>query len=127
IPVITLNQQIITGFMVQSRNWEFYTNYTFAAVGILLLHKEIFFISGNKLTEAGKRVVPVAIILLLVMSVAIQFSSYSRFSDRNLTALASAKIITQAKAGPLKEGRKILLENPAQESAILNYLGKGAD
>ena len=36
VPTVTLNQQVATGFMVQSLNWERYVNYPFLVLGLFL-------------------------------------------------------------------------------------------
>lgn len=119
LPLVTLNQQIITGLMVQSRNWEFYANYSYIALGLLLVFP--YLPSGlfhEKLSRFGKYI-PVILVISLIVG---QARNYDRFDDRNLQAEAFAQAVTRLGAeGGLGDAR-ILLAQPEAEAAVLNVL-----
>ena len=121
IPLITLNQQLITGIMVQSRNWEFYTNYTFIAAGLLLLYPELAQLFKRKLKP---RTINTLCILLCVALVAAQVKSFNRFAERGLAQEAAAQLVAQLQTQNMPQDTKILLGTPALDGAIMNKLGK---
>lgn len=121
IPLITLNQQLITGTMVQSRNWEFYTNYTFIAAGLLLLYPELVQLCKRSFKP---RTMNALCILLLLALVGAQIKSFNRFVDRGLAQEAAAQLVAQLQTQDLPINTKILLESPPLEGAIFNKLGK---
>lgn len=116
VPLITLNQQIFTGVMIQTRNWEFYANYIFVAFGIILLLPELVtHVRNERLLKHAKYISPVLAVAIVVA----QFRGYDRFHERNLEVHAVAAAIKECKL----ESRKILLASPAAEAGLVNLLG----
>lgn len=125
VPVVTLNEQLLTGVMVQSRNWEFYANYIFTAAGILLLYRDL----PKPWEEAAvfKKFSPnILCLLLLLLITATQVKSYGRFAERGIASEAGARLIHQIQSDGTLGDRKILLNTPAMEAGIRNRLGKDA-
>lgn len=87
VPLFVLNQQIITGHMIQSRNWELYANYSYIAFGLLLM-RQIWF----RRNIQQKYMVMSCVVLALLLLHA-QWSNYKRFSERNLWGAATAEVV----------------------------------
>lgn len=118
VPVVTLNQQIVTGMMVRSINWELYANYIFTAAGFLALWPDLPQIKGFKRL---KQILPFILVLALILN---QGKSYARFVERNLLSLAAADLIRVLRDEGELEGKVILLEDPASEAGLRNRIGE---
>ena len=123
VPVVTLNQQLLTGLMIRPLSWELYANYTFTAAGILLLWPG-FPSAGAAQAPWRVRVAKILPLVLALALVCNQGKSYGRFVERNLVAKATAELIVQMDDNGELTGRSILLADPASEAGVRNDLGR---
>jgi len=114
VPIIALNQQLITGVMVQSRTWEYYSNYPFVAFGILLVWPQIMVLLkanlAGRVRRSAKYVLPIIILLFVVA----QFMTYKAYQKSDLLGLALSDGV---KAAGDFDGY-VLLDNPDHDSQV---------
>jgi hypothetical protein len=120
VPIAALNQQIITGTMVQSRAWEYYSNYPFIAFGLLLIWPQIMGLFGagwqTRLRKSVRFVTPLLVILFIVA----QFMTTKGYQKGDLVALGYADGIKAAEGftGP------VVLDNPNHDSQVWLRVGR---
>ena len=115
VPIATLNQQLMTGIMVQSRSWEYYSNYPFIAFGLLLIWPEISALLPKRILRNASRI---CVILITLICVA-QFMSYKGYQKGDLVALGYADGIKTANI----TNEYVLLDNPDHDSAVWLRVG----
>jgi type II secretory pathway pseudopilin PulG len=128
-PVAVLNQQVVTGVMVQAANWERYVNMVCVVVGLLVSF-------GGQRMEArapnvrfdvciGRRFsIPVfsVVVILLTAVASVLFLSlldnYRRYAQFNLQTIAYAQAIDQAIDQHGLSIRKVILDNMAIDAPV---------
>lgn len=124
VPLITLNQQIITGVMVQSRTWDYYTNMPFVALALLLgwpgIHHWIRAMTPTRIAPylPSAKLVAVGLAAWLCWA---QIYVYQYYSPSNVDNLAVARSITDLHARYPKA--KLMLETTGDDSQIALRMG----
>ena len=99
VPVLLMNQQVITGLMISTRDWERYTNYPMLvfACGILasVLTPAAQPRSQTRLNSGGW-LATVFVIFLVVIG---QGLVYSKWRNANIRTVAHARVLTQSLDG----------------------------
>lgn len=119
VPVAVLNQQLITGHMIQAKNWELQANYYLIMLAGLLIWRDI---DLSCIPQRIARFLPYTPHILVLMLVMAQVRAYDRFADRNLQAVAAADIVMS-----LEKKTPVLLDSPAFEAAVRNRMSAFAD
>lgn len=123
VPFITLNQQVITGQMVQSRTWEYYTNPLFTAMGMVIFWPLIYaqFVAWipQRIRRFSPYVSPALVVVLLVSQVG-NFIGYQR---ANLDNLAVAEALQDLRAEYPSGLSRVMLENTGDDSQVGLRLG----
>lgn len=125
VPFITLNQQIITGTMVQSRSWDYYTNMPFVALALLLLwpplSRHIAARIPARLVSYGPQFAAIGLAAWLCWA---QMYVYRYYSPSNLDNLAAARTL-QLMHSRYPEA-KLMLETMGDDSQVALRMGKTA-
>lgn len=114
VPVAVLNQQLITGLMIQAKNWELHANYYLIMLGVLLVWRDI---DLTRIPQRLAKVLSYAPHILILMLVIAQVRAYERFADRNLQTVAATEVVRG-----LDKKTPVLLDNPGFEAAVINRL-----
>jgi hypothetical protein len=123
LPFITLNQQIITGQMVQSRTWDYYTNFPFVALALLLLWSQFSEYYARFMPKFLRARAYYAAPLLAGVLIAAQWMNFYRYSDTNTDNLAVAQALHEL-ADHYPDGLpNIMLENSGDDSQVALRLG----
>lgn len=80
VPVFTLNQQVLTGIMIQALNWERYANYMFVALSLLMLAPALYHQSASirwRTISANSRFTTAAIVVWAILLFDVQHDAYS--------------------------------------------------
>jgi len=112
LPVVLCNQQILTGKMISTRQWEFYTNYPALVLGVALLIK--FHGSGlaDLRTAPAHSLTRWALLFCSVATLIVaQNRSYRMWEPPNLQSLAMARALAAADAR-LPEDATLVLDVP---------------
>lgn len=115
VPMVALNQQIITGIMVQSRSWEYYSNYPFVALGLLILWPQISAFIPRRIKGWSRYLC----LLLVALFIYAQFMTYKAYQKGDMVALGYADGIKAA--GDFKG--PVLLDNPDHDSQVWLRVG----
>lgn len=121
VPFITLNQQIITGVMVQTRTWDNYSNLPFMAVVLLLLWPELKSWAHGWLPSRILRqqwLGRYAIVLLAVWLVLAQCRMVVSYRVPSLNNLAAARLLTDLRASSRTGLPTLMLENIGDDSQV---------
>ena len=122
VPFITLNQQLITGQMVQSRTWEYYTNPIFTAFALLSLWSLLEVQAKHAPKFLARRAAYVAPVLLGWLLVA-QFANFNKYLRGNLDNLASAQLLQELRADESLAQAQLMLHNTGDDSQIALRMG----
>lgn len=123
VPFITLNQQIITGQMVQSRTWEYYTNPLFAAFALLTLWPILEAQARRMPQFLTRRAIYVAPLLLVWLVVA-QCANFNKYLRSNLDNLAAAQLLKELRADASLAEAQLMLHNTGDDSQIALRMGE---
>ncbi|MGI0133344.1 MAG: hypothetical protein ACREBW_00075, partial [Candidatus Micrarchaeaceae archaeon] len=88
VPVIMMNQQIVTGVMIQALNWERYVNYTYVALSLLTLLSAVATPSSRKTQVWHPAFGHFFLIIGMLLLVYLQFRSYADYWYYNIESLA---------------------------------------
>ena len=118
VPWVTLNQQVLTGQMVQSRTWEYYANMPFIAFAMLLLWPWLVMVFASRMPARLVRhrymLVP-GVMLLLVVS---QVGNFAKYTKGNMDNLAVAEALQQLR-GDYPDGLPaVILERTGDDSQV---------
>lgn len=124
VPFATLNQQVLTGYMVQSRTWEYYTDLTFTAFAILLfwpmIEIHVYPMISKGFRKRACYVAPVLVVLLVLA----QLTNFSKYSRGNLVTLASVDMLEELRKDYPKGLPNLMLENTGDDSQTALRLGE---
>ena len=116
MPVLLLNQQLITGVMVRSSTWDFACCYQFIAFGLIMMWPDIqtsrvYIILGKR-----KRFIKSIPYIFLAIVMVGQLIVYKRFVQRNLYGSAAVDLIEAVKDKQSYD--YVMLENPNNDAAV---------
>jgi hypothetical protein len=123
VPFVTLNQQIITGQMVQSRTWDYYTNLPFTACALLLLWPEFSSYFSCFFPRVIRARAYYAAPVLAGILIAAQIQNYTRYAPTNLDNVATARTLQALRADYHTGLPNIMLENTGDDSQVALRLG----
>lgn len=126
VPFITLNQQVITGVMVQSRTWDNYTNLPFMALVLLLLWPELKQWAQGWLPSRilGQQwLARYAVALLAAWLVLAQYRMVVSFRPASLNNLAAARLLTDLRTSSPAGLPALMLENVGDDSQVALRMG----
>jgi hypothetical protein len=100
MPMVLLNQQVVTGLMVSARDWERYANYPLFICGAALA---ISIVWGEKkfFRQAPLPVLVIVVGTLGLLIATAQTRSYRHFFQFNASSVAIARTLAQAENVPL--------------------------
>lgn len=124
VPFVTLNQQVLTGQMVQSRTWEYYTNLPFTAFAILLFWPLIAQHLGPRVPGFLRARAHYAAPLLGLLLVVSQVTNFAKYSKGNLDNVAVAEMLGELRAQYPNGLPKLMLQNTGDDSQIALRLGQ---
>ena len=128
-PVAVLNQQVVTGIMIQAANWERYVNMVCVIIGLLVSFggerretgvQRVKFDVGNRLRSSIPAFAAGAILLTAVASVLFfaLLDNYRKYARFNLQSIAYAQAIDQAVDEHGFSIRKVILDNMAIDAPV---------
>jgi hypothetical protein len=132
IPYVTLNQQIITGIMVQTLNWERYINFIPVVTGVIIFSKNIKwkkirenlnFRLAIKFVKLSKTTINYFVVLLTFAFIGVflysaQLKTYRMFASYNVRTAGYAMLIDKVLATRADAPRNIILDNMSYDAAV---------
>ncbi len=118
VPLITLNQQLVTGLMVQSRTWEYYTNLTFIALALLLLWPMVETHIAPRVPHFLKRRAPYAATALLIVLVIAQIANFVTYNRANLDNLIVAQLLDEQKKNHPDGLPPVMLQSTSEDVQV---------
>lgn len=135
VPFATLNQQIVTGMMFQTVNWERYVNYPCLVVATIILLGRVDWsgfalwkpratghvvngqanVLGIRAPLAGAAILMGLLALFLYRA---QLNSYRQFAYYNLITVAYANAVDQFYAGTPNAPRRVTLDNASYDAPV---------
>lgn len=101
LPVVVMNQQVVTGIMIQALNWERYVNYTYIAFSLLAILPALSFAMPRGIRQLGRKGVGVLVCAGYALLVYLQLCGYRDYWYYNVESVALASALRQAyRAGP---------------------------
>ena len=141
IPFLTLDQQVVTGYMFQTLNWERYVNYVCVVVAASILlgwvnWKELLpgmsrtAVDLNRRLSASHKHVAATGAMLMLGTVLMflyrsQLQNYRQYAFYNLMTAAYAKAIDRFYAESSGAPRRVALDNPSYDAPIRVRLHTG--
>jgi hypothetical protein len=126
IPAILMNQQIITGLMISTKEWERYANYPFLIFGIWLFISSIK-ISLERLRTFNKKLNFVNFIIvvgLLFLLFSGQKKTYDQWYGSNELVIAQKHALAEVLNTTQLRQAKILIEEPGLEPLLAIKINK---
>lgn len=125
LPLIILNQQVLTGYMVSTKDWERSVNYELVVFSCaLLLREQLIDLNISKIVKSGAVLGTMGIFYLIMPALN---TTYVAWNQVNVDSMAIAKGLSQV---PEKSrSLPIVMENPSLiplltlRSGFANYLG----
>lgn len=93
MPIILLNQQLITGIMVSTRDWERYTNYYFLIFGLICFYSISKIQLNSKLTRLTSFLQLGLCGLLVIKLIDSQIKTFDDWVNQNKIALEACKLL----------------------------------
>lgn len=124
IPIILTNQQLLTGIMVSTKEWERYANYPFLILGI-----SIVFCSQNWRKYKKTKLITTTTALFFIAYFAHllfigQESVYHQWYAKNELVFAQKRAVVEAIDAPQLNHAKIIIEEPGTEPLLAIKLNK---
>ena len=123
VPCIALNQQLLTGRMVQGRAWEGYGNFGFIALALLILWPLVEVHVGPRMPHWLKRRQAYAATGLAVWLVLAQVANFVKYTRQNMDDLITAQLLVEQKAQHPKGLPHIILEASGEDSQVALRMG----
>ena len=118
VPFITLNEQLITGQMVEARTWEGYGNLSYIALAMLLLWPLIETHVGPRVPHWLKRRAPYAATFLAVWLVLSQVANFAKHTRANMDNLITAELLLEQQASHPKGLPQVMLQASTEDAQV---------
>ncbi len=115
VPFITLNQQVITGIMVQSRSWDNYSNLPFVALALLMVWPRRY--------PLRRWLLPAGAVLLALWLIVAQLRMTEHYRPASLDNIATARMLATLRAQSSAALPAIILESVGDDSQVALRLG----
>lgn len=123
VPCIALNQQLLTGRMVQGRAWEGYGNFPFIALALLVLWPLVELHVGPRVPQWLKRREPYAATGLAMLLVLSQLANFAKYTRANMDDLITAQLLNEQKATHPKGLPNVILEASGEDAQVALRMG----
>jgi hypothetical protein len=140
IPFVTLDQQVVTGTMIQTLNWERYINYSVVVLATATLlgrvdwqacfpriSSAIAALNGRLIFSAALNLKIGAALILAAAALflyRLQLQSYRQYAYYNLVTLAYARSVDSFFADNPHSSRRVALDNPSYDAQVIARLGE---
>ncbi len=124
MPVLLTNQQIITGIMISTKEWERYTNYQFLVFGVSLFLSSVNLDRAKVVERIQNFIIIILVLYLSGLIVVGQHTTYKQWYGNNELVVVQKRVLNKVINNSQYSQAQVLIEKPGLEPTLAIKLNK---